>query len=127
MRLTESEWQIMNALWRQHPATARELAEYLPPEVQWAYTTIKTMLSRLVAKQAVSERKRGNTSVYEPLVSRQKARGSAVKALMNQAFGGAVEPLLNFLAQDGELSARQRRELERILQEEESRTGEEES
>ena len=45
MRLSESEWQIMNALWSRHPATAREVAEMLPEEVSWAYTTIKTMLT----------------------------------------------------------------------------------
>ena len=74
MKLSESEWQIMNALWSGHPATARDLAERFPDEVTWAYTTIKTMLSRLVAKGAVAESKRGNTSVYEPLVSRRRAR-----------------------------------------------------
>ena len=58
MKLTESEWQIMNALWQGHPATAREVAERLPNEVSWAYTTIKTMLTRLAAKNAVSEEKR---------------------------------------------------------------------
>jgi BlaI family penicillinase repressor len=118
MKLTESEWQIMNALWEGHPATARELAERLPGEIRWAYTTIKTMLTRLVAKKAVSERKRANTSVYEPLVSRNKARRSAVRSLLDQAFDGAVEPMLDFLAEDRNLSASQRRQLLRLLQEE---------
>jgi BlaI family penicillinase repressor len=72
MKLTEAEWQIMNALWRRHPATAREIMDRLPAGVNWAYTTIKTMLTRLVEKQAVGEVKQGNTSVYEPLVSRRK-------------------------------------------------------
>ena len=104
MKLTESEWQIMNALWQQHPATARELAERLPEGVKWAYTTIKTMLTRLVVKKAVSERKRANTSLYEPLVSREKARRSAVRSLLDQAFEGAVEPMLDFLADDRKLT-----------------------
>ena len=123
MKLAETEWQIMNALWKHSPATAREIAENLPEEVSWAYTTIKTILSRLVAKEAVSERKRGNTSVYEPLVSRSKARRSALSSLLNQAFDGAVEPLLNFLAEDRELTKKQRKELARILDEESKRGG----
>ena len=124
MRLAKSEWQIMNALWKHHPATARELTEHLPDDVQWAYTTIKTMLTRLVAKKAVSERKRGNTSVYEPLVSRQKARRSALSSLLNEAFDGAVEPLLNFLVDDRKLSKKQREELVKILDEEDKKGGE---
>jgi len=116
MRLSESEWQIMNALWSTHPATAREMSEALPEEVSWAYTTIKTMLSRLVAKGAVSETKRGNTSVYQPLVSRSKARRNAVGRLLESAFDGALQPLVSFLAEDARLNPEQRRELIEILE-----------
>lgn len=123
MKLSESEWQIMNALWRDHPATAREVSERLPRDVQWAYTTIKTMLTRLVAKHAVAEQKRGNTSVYEPLVTQEKARSSALKSLLNQAFDGAVGPLLNFIAEDKNLTRKQRRELAKLLEEEDKREG----
>jgi len=120
MKLTASEWQIMNALWEHHPATARELAERLPADIDWAYTTIKTLLARLVEKQAVSETKRGNTSIYEPLISRSKARRSAIRSLLDQAFGGSVEPLLHFIVHDRKLSDRQRRQLLRLLDEQET-------
>jgi BlaI family penicillinase repressor len=122
MKLTQSEWQIMNALWDKNPVTARELAEHLPDDVHWAYTTIKTMLSRLVVKEAVSERKRGNTSVYEPLISRTRARGSALHSLINQAFDGAVEPLVHSLVDGRKLSKKEREKLIRILREEDSKT-----
>jgi BlaI family penicillinase repressor len=116
MKLTEAEWQIMNALWRKHPATAREIMDRLPPGVNWAYTTIKTMLTRLVEKKAVGEVKQGNTSVYEPLVSRQKARRSALRSLLDQAFDGALGPLVHFLAEEEQLTAREKKELRKILQ-----------
>ncbi len=119
MRLSNAEWQLMNALWAGHPATARELAKRLPDDVNWAYTTIKTMLTRLEKKNAVKATLRGNTSIYEPLVARDEARRSALRNLVDQAFGGGIEPLLAFLARDSELSAKERRELEQILAEEE--------
>jgi BlaI family penicillinase repressor len=125
MRLSDSEWQIMNALWQGHPATARELADRLPANVSWAYTTIKTMLARLVKKAAVEETKRGNTSIYTPLVARDEARRSALGNLLDHAFGGAVQPLLAFLARDRKLTEKQRRELERILAEEDGKQGDE--
>lgn len=123
MKLSDAEWLIMNALWKRYPATAREIAENLPGENQWAYTTIKTLLARLAAKNAVSEHKRGNTSVYEPLVSLKKARRTALRAFLDQAFGGTVEPLLNFLAEERKLSDKQRNDLLKILQNEEARKG----
>ena len=115
MKLSEAEWQIMNALWKRSPATARDLTEYLPKDTNWAYTTIKTMLSRLVTKKAVSERKRGNTSVYEPLISKTKARSKAVVSLVNQAFGGTVAPLMHFLVEEKKLTKKQREELINLL------------
>jgi BlaI family penicillinase repressor len=123
MRLTDSEWLIMNALWQDYPATAREVADRLPESVDWAYTTIKTMLTRLAAKDAVSEEKRGNTSVYKPLVTQKKARRSALRSLMDQAFEGAAAPMLHFLVSDRKLSDKQRRELIRILEEEAKKGG----
>jgi BlaI family penicillinase repressor len=125
MKLTDSEWQIMNALWKHHPATAREVKENLPGTIHWAYTTIKTLLTRLVAKNAVSERKRGNTSLYEPLVTRSRARRSAISSLLNQAFDGTVEPLVHFIVEDRHLSEKQRKKLIEILREE-ARKGREE-
>jgi len=124
MKLTEAEWQIMNALWQKHPATARQIMSRLPAGVNWAYTTIKTMLTRLAEKDAVSEAKQGNTSVYEPRISQQKARLSAFRSLLDQAFDGAVGPLVHFLAEEKQLTAKEKKELRKILEGEAEEKGE---
>lgn len=77
MKLTEAEWQIMNTLWEDWPATARKIADRLPENVNWAYTTIKTMLTRLTEKKIVKETKKGSIGIYEPILTRQNARQSA--------------------------------------------------
>ena len=123
MKLTKAEWQIMNALWQEHPATARELMQRLPKGVSWAYTTIKTMLSRLVDKDAVAEHKQGNTSLYKPLISQRKARSSAFRSLLDQAFDGAMGPLMHFLIEENHLNDKQRRELVGALQRESKKKG----
>jgi len=117
MKLSDAEWQIMNALWKKHPATARELMEEIPPENNWAYTTVKTMLTRLMSKNAVSEHKRGNTSVYEPLVSQQKARNGALKSLVDKVLGGTLEPVMHYLVEERKLSDKDRRKLIQMLEE----------
>ncbi|MFQ6113129.1 MAG: BlaI/MecI/CopY family transcriptional regulator [bacterium] len=92
------------------------------PEAEKSERSESGSTTRLVAKKAVSERKRGNTSVYEPLISRKKTRRSALSSLLNQAFDGAVEPLLHFLVEDQKLSKKQRQELIKFLQEEDSKS-----
>jgi BlaI family penicillinase repressor len=115
MKFTESEWLIMSSLWQENPATARELLQRMPPEVNWAYTTIKTMLTRLVKKKALSEEKVGNTSVYSPEVSRENARKSAVNSLLEKAFGGAVDPFLNFVMAEKKIDPARREEILKLL------------
>ena len=121
MKLTEAEWQIMNVLWERYPATARGIAERLPQEVSWAYTTIKTLLTRLVGKGAVREGKRGNTSIYDPLLTRKNARRNAIKILANQAFDGAFGPLMHFLLENQKLTPTQKQELVQSLEEDTDR------
>jgi BlaI family penicillinase repressor len=115
MKLTEPEWLIMNALWDNHPAKARDVVERLPSTVNWAYTTVKTMLDRLVEKKAVGKSKRGNIGLYEPLVSRRQARRTAMRIMLDQAFDGAFGPMMHFLVEDESLSAGERKELIKIL------------
>ena len=123
MKLTEAEWQIMNVLWRKHPATARNIMDRLPAGANWAYTTVKTLLTRLVEKKAVSEVKQGNTSLYEPMVSQRKARLNAFRSLLDQAFDGALGPLVHLLAEERQVTAAEREELARILESEDQGKG----
>jgi len=115
MKLTEPEWIIMNALWDKYPAKARDVVERLPSTVNWAYTTVKTMLDRLVEKKAVSKSKKGNTGLYQPRLSRRQARRTALRMVLDRAFDGAFGPLMHFLVEDENLTAGQRKELIEIL------------
>jgi BlaI family transcriptional regulator, penicillinase repressor len=123
MKLSEAEWQIMNALWKKNPATAREIIDSLDGDVRWAYTTVKTMLSRLAVKKAVSETKRGNTSFYTPLVDQRNARSSALQNVVDRVLDGAVAPLMSFLIEDRKLSEKERHELIRMLRDAEKKGG----
>jgi BlaI family penicillinase repressor len=117
MQLSDGEWKIMNALWRRGSATARELLDDLRGETAWAYTTAKTMLSRMAEKGAVRERKQGNVSVYEPALSQRQARRFALHGLIDRAFDGAFGPLMQHLVAEERLGAKDRAALRRMLRE----------
>ncbi len=121
MRLSEAEWRVMNAIWWQHPATAREVLERVEAESPWAYTTVKTILSRLVDKGALGSQKRANTLCFSPLITKEEARLEEVDSLLDRAFDGAFGPLLNFLMETKTLSKKDRRALERLLEKDEGR------
>jgi BlaI family penicillinase repressor len=111
MKLTGAEWHVMNALWQEWPATAREIEARLPREVEWAYTTLRSVLTRLGEKGALKEYKRSNVSFYEPVLTRRKARMAALRSVVGEAFEGAFGPLVHFLVEEEALSEKERRKL----------------
>ncbi len=117
MQLSESEWKVMKVVWQRHLASVRDVLEALHDDTGWAYSTVKTMLGRLVEKGALSVRKRANTSLFTPLISRQDARQTAVRALLERAFDGTFGSLVQHLVGDRQLSGRERAELRRLLEE----------
>ena len=120
MQLSEQEWKIMRVVWERSPASARDVLEQLEEETGWAYTTVKTMMSRLVEKGALSARIRANTSLYEPLITEDLAQGSALRALVDRAFDGTFGNLMAHLLEKEKLSKRDRKALGQLLEESEN-------
>jgi predicted transcriptional regulator len=116
MQLTEAEWKVMTAVWEGHPATARLVLERLEPGTGWAYTTVKTMLARLARKGTLRAVREGKAVAYRPTLTREEARRSALRALAERAFDGALAPMLHFLAKSERLGAKERAELIRMLE-----------
>ncbi len=118
MRFSDAEWIVMEALWQgagRERSSARDVIERLGKQPGWAYTTVKTMLTRLVEKGAVTEEMKGNVATYRPKVSRLAARKSAVKSLVERAFGGAYGAFVHHLVEGGPLSDQERARLRKLL------------
>lgn len=117
MRLSDAEWTVMQAVWNRAPASARDVLDDVGEQTGWAYTTVKTLLARLVEKGALSEGRQANVNIYEPRITRDEARGSALRSLLDRAFDGTFGSLFQHLIKEERLSARDVRTLERMLQE----------
>ena len=79
-----------------------------------AYTTIMTVLDRLVRKGILARRKVGRSFVYVPQSSRDTMRRAAVRELLEGYFAGSEEELLRFLRGDGQPAVPRRESDERI-------------
>lgn len=126
-RLTEAEWKVMGVVWAGAPVTVRQVVDAVEAETGWAYSTVKTLLGRLVEKGVLSTEKRGAAGIFEPLVSEREARGSALRALVDRAFQGTVGSLVHHLVAEESLSESEQEELRSWLEdpdeaEEESRS-----
>lgn len=117
---SDAEWKVLHALWRRGKATSRELLDDLSAE-DWAYTTLKTMLTRMEEKGFVRSKPMGNAAQYEPLLARGEAQRSALRTLIERVFEGASGPLLAHLAEEERLSEADRAALEKRLRASESK------
>lgn len=121
--LSDAEWKVMNAVWAsQGDVSARDVLARLGPETGWAYTTLKTIMDRLVEKEALAVEVRRNVSWYRAQLPKQRAVDSAADDLTRRAFGGAMAPLVHRLVQSRRFSARDRAELRRMLDEADARS-----
>lgn len=117
-RISESEWEVMEILWKQAPATAAEIIEGLA-HTSWAPTTIRTMLARLADKKIVAMKKQEGGISFRPLVDREQCVQWEGDSFLERVFGGATNPLLMHFVKRARLTPDEVRELQKILSEKE--------
>ena len=114
-RISEAEHAVMEVLWEKSPLTAQEVAERIPPERDWSANTVKTLLGRLMAKQAIAAEEDGRRYRYRPVIARERYVVGESRRLMDRLFGGRLAPLVAHLAERDELSPDDIAEIEALL------------
>jgi BlaI family penicillinase repressor len=114
--ITESEWKVMKLLWAQAPQPAYDIAAALEKTEDWHPNTVRTLLSRLLAKKAVRIKKYKNLYLYSPAVSEEDCIRAESDSFLRRVFGGSVKPLLVHFARREKLTAADLEELRRVLQ-----------
>ena len=103
-KLSKLEMQIMETLWTRGEASIREMLEAFPVKKRPGYTTVQTMVYRLMAKKAVRRvRKVAKFHVFVAAISRDAAQRRLVDELL-AIFGGESRPVVAHLIEAGKLS-----------------------
>ena len=79
--------------------------------------TVKTLLSRLVAKGAVATEPEGRRFLYSPVLARADYVGGESRRLVDRLFGGRAAPLFAHLAENEALTEQDLSEIETLLRE----------
>ena len=116
-RISEAEHAVMEALWERSPLTAAEVSDKVAEARGWSLATVKTLLSRLVAKRAVSTEPDGRRFLYRPTIDRTEYVGGESRRLVDRLFGGRAAPLVAHLVEAEALSEEDIAEIEKLIRE----------
>jgi len=116
-RISETEWEIMQVLWARGPAGSQEIIDALiARDATWHPKTAKTLINRLVKKQALGYRKEGRAYIYRPLVKEEDCVTAESKSFLDRVFGGSLQPMLAHFVEHRKLSRREIGELRKLLE-----------
>ena len=114
--LTEAEWEIIRVVWAHEPCAAPAVQEELAARKKWTYSTVKTLMDRMVAKGLLSTERMRNLILYRAAVSQPEARRGELLRTVQRAFGGAFTPLMQFMLDSNALSPQELEELQTMIQ-----------
>ena len=113
--LTETEWAIIKAVWREEPCTAPQIQQKLQKQTGWAYSTLRTLMDRMAAKGILSANKERNVTVYCSAITRSQAQRRELLYALKHAFNGALTPMVQCLLDAGELSEEELAGIEALI------------
>jgi BlaI family penicillinase repressor len=91
---TERELEILKILWDRGEATVREVHEQISRSVPMVQNTVQSFLRTMEEKGLVRHRVEGRTFIYRPTLQREKTNQRLVSRLLQRAFDGAVDQLV---------------------------------
>ena len=115
LELFDSEWAILRVVWKLEPCAAPTVQEELQDKKGWAYTTVKTMMDRMVAKGLLKTQRIRNLYLYSSAVTQSQARRGEIKRAVTRAFDGTLTPMMQFLIENDELSEAECSQLENLI------------
>jgi BlaI family transcriptional regulator, penicillinase repressor len=116
--IPDSELAVLQVLWERGPAPIRQLADTLYPQgTEVHYATVQKLLDRLEAKGCVHRDRSQWAHVFTAIVDRDEIIGRKLRDVAEKLCGGSLTPLVTNLVRSKRLSARERREIRKLVEE----------
>ena len=113
--LSRRETQIMDVIFHLGEATAADIVERLPDPP--SYSSIRALLVILEEKGHLTHHKEGARYIYNPTLSADKAKQSALSHLVKTFFSGSPQQVVATLLSTNDLSPEDLDELAKLIEE----------
>ena len=116
--LTKAEFDILRLLWKSGQLTVRELHDQLTQNYQWAYSTTKTMMDRMVKKQLLKRESFHGVFLYRPMLSRPKGFARLIQFFTERVLETDYDAVVSLFSRSQALTPSEIEELARLLNDE---------
>lgn len=115
--LSRAELDVIRVLWAEGPLSAREVHDRIAGELDWAYSTTRTVLDRMARKGLVDRSDFHGVFLFAARVNRPQGLARLVRDFAERVLEVEPEALVPLLARRGALTAEELAELTRLLAE----------
>ena len=115
MNISQNEWQIMKALWKESPLTLKQLCESVGTEHGWTKHTIISFLKRMETKGSIKVEQTEKRKYFYPSIDESHAIRQETENLTSKVYGGNKMLLISNIVKEQELSENEIDELLAIL------------
>jgi BlaI family penicillinase repressor len=116
--LTKAEYDIMRVLWKHGDKSVREVYDFLKDTQNWALTTVRTMMDRMVNKGLLAKENFHGVFVFQPLISRPEGLAKMVRFIAERVFETDTNTVVSMFSNTKGLSSTEIEELKALLDEE---------
>jgi BlaI family transcriptional regulator, penicillinase repressor len=121
LRLGKIQYRIMQVLWEQDKATARQITEELAKSQPIAHSTVQTLLRQLEAKGVVAHDVEERTFVFRALYHQAQVTETPLRDLLQRVYQGSVVNLMSHLLKHESVSREELARLRALIDEEEQK------
>ena len=108
--IAETEWKVMELLWNTPNLTIGEIKAGLS-HTGWSESTIKTLVRRLVQKEAIFADDTEGQFIYRPLVGEAECKQKETEHFLSRIYHGSVKMLMASLASNSKLTDEETKQL----------------
>tara|TARA_A100001015_G_C14952000_1_gene697141 strand:+ start:112 stop:486 length:375 start_codon:yes stop_codon:yes gene_type:complete len=115
IQLTKTEEVIMKYLWKLEKAFMKDLVdEFAEPKP--AYTTIATVLTRMIDKGYVAYKQYGKVREYYPVLKKSEYFSNHFNNIVKNFFNNSASQFASFFTTKSDLSLEELEELKKIVE-----------
>ncbi len=114
--ISDAELEILQVLWRDSPLPADAIIQHLQQRRDAHPRTIKTLINRLLKKNAIGFHEKNRKYHYYPLVDKVDFYSHKTDSFLQRFFDGQLTPLVSFFSEEKKLSEEDLKELKSLIE-----------